>query len=77
MSCFVAFLFCFGFVTKTELISQKQDVQLFLIPYQQFTHFVCPGVYVCGKQFTYHGLHLGLNPRPVSLGDLRHVIFPL
>lgn len=35
------FPFCFGFVTKTELISQKWDVQFYLIPYQRFTHIVC------------------------------------
>lgn len=71
------FPFCFGFVTKTELMPRRWAVQLYFIPIS-VSYTLC--VFVCvfaGEVSSYHGLKVGLNPRPVSLGDLRHDHLPL
>ena len=43
------FSFCFGFVTKTELMPQRWAVQFYFIPSQDFTHIVCVCLclYIC------------------------------
>ena len=69
--------FCFGFVTKTELMPRRWAVQLYFIRIS-VSHTLC--VFVCvfaGEVSGYHALNLGLNPRPVSFGDDRQDLVPL
>lgn len=69
------FPFCFGFVTKTELMPRRWAVQLSFIPIS-VSYTLCVCVFA-GEVSSYHGLNVGLNSCPVSLGDVRHDLLPL